>query len=57
MIISEDPWRTTIAEGMAAELLLPVLMTKVCRGWDLNTKPSTYGGKRPYPLRHRLGSK
>ena len=29
-----------IAERVAVELSLPLLRTKVCRGWDSNTKPS-----------------
>ena len=29
-----------IAERVALELSLPLLRTKVCRGWDSNTKPS-----------------
>ena len=31
---------TPIAERLAVELSLPVLTTKLCRGWDSNTQPS-----------------
>ena len=34
---------TPIAERLAVELSLPVFTTKVCRGWDLNTQPSSCG--------------
>ena len=32
---------TPIAERLAIELSLPAFTTYVCRGWDLNTQPST----------------
>ena len=31
-----------VAERLAVKLLLPVFMTKVCRGEDSNTHPSAY---------------
>ena len=34
---------TPVAERSALELSLSVFMTKVCRGWDSNTQPSTCG--------------
>ena len=38
---------TTIAEGLAVELSLNFLTTKVCRGWDSNTNPTlvSFNGK------------
>ena len=32
---------TRIAQRLAVELSLPLFMTKICRGWDSNTKSST----------------
>ena len=32
---------TPIAEHLAVELSQPVFTTYVCRGWDLNTQPSS----------------
>ena len=44
MVISEDPWHShPFAERLAMKLSLPVPTTKVCRGWDSNTQPSTCG--------------
>ena len=34
---------TPNAERLAVELSLPVLTTRVCRGWDSNTQPSAFG--------------
>ena len=34
---------TPKAKRLTADLSLPVLTTKVCRGWDLNTQPSACG--------------
>ena len=34
--------RTPVADYLAVELSLPVLMTLVCRGLDFNTQPSAH---------------
>ena len=42
---------TPIAERLAVELSQPVFTTKVCRGLDSKTQPSTCGAKdSAYPI-------